>query len=264
MMLPCDDRLHPANIKLADYILSENPTIDILGTPHRTTTSILELNHFSWPSTINHSFRILSTSDAIELMLSNDLLAWPFTGQIIRRSFLLDLFLNPIFPEFEGVGDIALSLTAVNQQKIIALRKEFLVLALSHPGQESKRLHNRWLRDYLLLAGYVLDLNLIPNESSARIYAFLMKAIPRHYATALLDHSQDPRNLTSAYRSGYITLLRKGIEQYGNCLLPFLNNKSLLRGLVRRLTLYRLTSILLVALIRFRNSIISLIENIGI
>lgn len=228
MFLPCDDRLHPQNIESAERILQQNPAIDVLATQRLTCANLDSLDSHDWPHypTLPTAV-VLSPSHAMQLHLKSCFLFWPFTGLIVRTQLILDLLTSDQFPVFDGAGDIALTLSWINMNCVIAYRDEPLITAYLHPAQESERLKYLGLQDNIKILDYALTLTSIPPELHLRLCSYLMKGFLVNYALALQDPQQDTLCVQHVFSRSYYISLHRCFSRHGLPLLLRLFSRHL-------------------------------------
>lgn len=209
LLMPCDDRLHPKSISLADQILRRNPSVDVICTPVVQSSNPADLSSPPWSPHLSGSFELLSSSSAFDKALSSNFLPWPYSGLILRTQLFLEFLGSKESEQFEGAGDIALSLWLIGKGCTFALRADRLLFAFRHAGQESSRLKNLWLQDYCRLVDYTLSLEGLTDNQRLQACTYFMKALPRHLYLALQDPRQDPRSVASFFSGQYSSLLRR-------------------------------------------------------
>lgn len=212
LLLPCDDRIHPKNIEIAHHILQEHSYIDVIGTTHFSTSRRSDLDEPCWHDKLTQSFEILNSSDVFAHANIHNFLPWPFTGLILRTSLFLEYLSTNGSEQFEGAGDLALTLWLISRDCTFARRDDVLTLAFRHGGQESTRLAKSWLADYIKLVYYILELEGLCSNHKIQACAYFMKALPRHLYVALGDSSQNTNNISILFMDQYPKLLRRCSE----------------------------------------------------
>jgi len=249
LLLPVDDRLQPNYIEYAHHFLVNNSQTDLLASEAFATSNFEKLKSFSIISSNNKSNpHILSQKDVFCRLITNSLIPWHFTGLIIRTALYIEFLTDNSVPVFEGLGDVALSLYNFNRKSAIATRTSPKIVIFKHKKQESYRMRNKWLPDYLKLAKYALSLNNISNQYHTEILAIVIKLLIKNYFVCLLSNAASCKDLARLFWREYPDLISSCRVKFGNnfdgLILPGSLSKKILQKIVLRKVVWRILPLL--------------------